>query len=99
MSPPQNTVKPQQLHSRQTVALLLDSTAKTLANKESAGILPRPIQTPMGPRYTQAHLDYLRGAGPWPADAPPPTKKATNNAPKRSRGRPRIAQQPKGARQ
>ncbi|MHB9042539.1 hypothetical protein [Acidithiobacillus sp.] len=71
-----------QLFSFNSTARLLDCSAKTLRNKVSAGLIPAPIQTSVGPRFTAGQIQVLITPPAPSLDAPP----------SRPRGRPRIAQ-------
>ena len=71
----------QSFFSFQSAARILDCSAKTLRNKVSAGLIPAPIQTAIGPRFTAGQIQAL---------ITPPAPSL--NAPSRPRGRPRIAQ-------
>ncbi|MGE4531626.1 MAG: hypothetical protein AB7C98_09930 [Acidithiobacillus sp.] len=79
--------RPLPFYSYKTLAKLLDCSEKTLRNQASAGKLPRPIQTIVGPRFTQEHLQNLIY----------PTKKSEQNPSIKKRGRPRIIQTQGGA--
>ena len=61
---------------------LFGSSPKTLRNKVSRGEFPPPIKTALGVRFTSEHLRYALDPDQF---APKPAK--------RSRGRPRIAEQ------
>ncbi|OFC61362.1 hypothetical protein BAE30_05175 [Acidithiobacillus caldus] len=75
---------PKQLYSYKSLAALLDCSPKAIRNKVSAGLFPAPVKTAFGPRFTQQHLDFVLS---YNQRAP-----AAAAAPKRPRGRPRIAQ-------
>jgi len=72
---------PHQLFTYSSLALLLDCSPKTLRNKVAAGLIPAPLPTVVGPRFTSAQIRAL-------IDPPLPTPQKA--APKRC-GRPRIA--------
>jgi hypothetical protein len=72
----------QSFFSFQSAARILDCSAKTLRNKVSAGLIPAPIQTAIGPRFTAGQIQLL---------ITPPAAPSLD-APSRPRGRPRIAQ-------
>ncbi|WP_291524797.1 hypothetical protein [Acidithiobacillus sp.] len=71
----------QSFFSFQSAARILDCSPKTLRNKVSAGKIPAPVQTSVGPRFTAEILQAIISP-PIPVVAPPA----------RPRGRPRIAQ-------
>lgn len=73
--------RPQQLCSYKTLARILDCSEKTLRNKVSAGKLPCPIQTIVGPRFPIEIVQSLLS----------PVKKHEQKQQIRPRGRPRIA--------
>jgi hypothetical protein len=73
---------PHRHYSYASAAHLLDCSQKTLRNKVSAGLIPPPILTAVGPRFSPAQIAALLH--------PPVTPTAPAPAPKR-RGRPRIA--------
>lgn len=73
---------PRQLYSYSTFAQLLDCSVKTLRNKVSSGLFPKPLQTAFGPRFTQSHLALVLTPRP---SAP------QSVAQKRGPGRPRLA--------
>jgi hypothetical protein len=77
---------PHKCYTYENAAQLLDCSPKTLRNKVSAGLIPAPVQTAVGPRFTAAQIRAL-------IDPPLPTPQKA--APKR-RGRPRIATQRDG---
>ena len=60
------------------LAAITGTHIKTIRNRVSAGLLPRPQKTVLGPRFSKAQIDLIT--------SPPP--------PKRGRGRPRIARPP-----
>lgn len=65
--------------SYDSAAQLLDCSPKTLRNKVTLGLLPAPLQTLVGPRFTGDQLAQIL----FPLEALP-------TAPRRGRGRPRI---------
>ena len=77
----------QQLFSFTSAAKLLDCSPQTLRNKVCLGLVPAPIQTEVGPRFTQDQLRQittLTPTKPIPADVVPPVRR-------RKVGRPRLA--------
>mgnify|MGYP001626181129 FL=1 len=70
----------QSFFSFQSAARILDCSPKTLRNKVSAGKIPAPIQTAVGPRFTADSLQAIIHP-PKPVVVPPA----------RPRGRPRIS--------
>jgi len=72
---------PHQCYTYASAAKILDCSAKALYNKVSAGLIPPPKKTAVGPRFTLAQLQAL---------IDPPLLTPQKAAPKR-RGRPRIA--------
>ena len=77
---PACTSDQQSFFSFQSAARILDCSPKTLRNKVSAGKIPAPIQTAVGPRFTADSLQAIIHP-PIPVVAPPA----------RPRGRPRIS--------
>ena len=79
---PACTSDQQSFFSFQSAARILDCSPKTLRNKVSAGQIPAPIKTAVGPRFTADSLqEIIHPPIPVPVVAPPA----------RPRGRPRIA--------
>jgi len=76
---------PHRFYTFASAAKILDCSPKTLRNKVSAGLIPPPLQTIVGPRFSAQQIADL--LFPPPIESIPPTL-----APKR-RGRPRIAAQ------
>ena len=76
---PACTSDQQSFFSFQSAARILDCSPKTLRNKVSAGKIPAPIQTAVGPRFTADSLQAIIHP-PIPVVVPPA----------RPRGRPRI---------
>jgi hypothetical protein len=70
--------QPQQLYSYASAAQILDCAVETLRNKACLGLIPRPLQTAVGPRFSDAQIRQMILAGTLP---PAP----------RPRGRPRLA--------
>ncbi len=90
-----NTAEPEpepdrhhRLYSFKSLAHLLDCAAKTLRNKVSSGAIPRPIPTISGPRFTSEQVGQILSG----------TTPDVVVAPKRGKGRPRIAASGKGVR-
>ena len=77
---PACTSDQQSFFSFQSAARILDCSPKTLRNKVSAGKIPAPIQTAVGPRFTADSLQAIIHP-PIPVVVPPA----------RPRGRPRIS--------
>ena len=77
---PACTSDQQSFFSFQSAARILDCSPKTLRNKVSAGKIPAPIQTAIGPRFTADSLQAIIHP-PIPVVVPPA----------RPRGRPRIS--------
>ena len=77
---PARPVAQQQLWSYRSFAQILDLAENTVRNRVSAGTLPPPLKTAVGPRFTPGHLEQILH----PAHR--------NAATPRGRGRPRIAQ-------
>jgi predicted DNA-binding transcriptional regulator AlpA len=75
------------LYSYKSVAQLLDCAVRTLYNKVDQGEFPKPVQTPVGVRFTDDQVRSVLG-GAWQAQKP---KEDIPQLPKRPRGRPRIA--------
>jgi len=78
--------RPLQLFSFTTAAQLFDCSPQTLRNKVCRGLIPAPLQTAVGPRFTQDQLRQittLTPTKPIPADVVPPVRR-------RKVGRPRI---------
>jgi len=76
---------PHRFYTFASAAQLLDCSPKTLRNKVSAGLIPAPVQTAVGPRFSAAQIAEL-------LSPPPPNPASPTSAPKRrGRGRPRIA--------
>jgi hypothetical protein len=73
--------EPPHLYTYNHVAQLLDCATKTIRNKVSAGIIPPPIKTEVGPRFTLAQVQALID----------PQLLPQQPSPNRKRGRPRIA--------
>ena len=74
-----------QLFSFSSAAAILDCSPQTLRNKVCLGLIPAPIQTVVGPRFTQDQLRQITSPKPKPADVAPPV------AVRRKVGRPRLA--------
>lgn len=74
-----------QLFSFRSAAVILDCSPQTLRNKVCLGLVPAPIQTAVGPRFTKDQLRQITTTPtkPIPADEVPPVR--------RKAGRPRIA--------
>lgn len=79
--------RPLQLFSFTTAAQIFDCSPQTLRNKVCLGLIPAPIQTAVGPRFTQDQLRQITTPPPKPipipADVVPPVR--------RNVGRPRLA--------
>lgn len=75
--------EPPRLYTYLSFSQIVDCNVKTLRNKVSCGLFPRPIETIFGPRFT---LEHLRAAL-----AAPRTQPHTDSPPRKKRGRPRIA--------
>lgn len=73
--------RPLPFYSYKTLAQLLDCSEKTLRNQVSAGKIPRPIQTIVGPRFPIEIVQSLLST----------VKKPEQKQTARPRGRPRIA--------
>lgn len=85
--PERAPLQPQQLFSFTSAAKLLDCSPQTLRNKSCLGLIDAPIQTAVGPRFTQDQLRQittLTPTKPIPADVVPPVRR-------RKAGRPRLA--------
>ena len=78
--------QPEQRYTYTQAAQLLACAPQTIRNKVALGLLPRPIETVVGPRFTASQLARIL--------APKPRPHAEK--PKRPRGRPRIALKFKG---
>ncbi len=78
---PEQKIAP--VYSYATVAKLGDVSAKTLQNKAASGLIPKPLKTPIGPRFTVEQVQQILGVLPLPPQPIP-------DVPRR-RGRPRIA--------
>jgi hypothetical protein len=83
------TYVPTQLFSYQSTAILFDCATQTIKNKVVLGTFPKPLQTPVGPRFTADQIQAVV-SGEW---QPPKSEKSPVSPPPRGRGRPRIAQQ------
>jgi hypothetical protein len=68
----------QQLYSYKSAAQLLDCAVETLRNKVCLGLIPHPLQTAVGPRFSSAQIRQMLAVSTLP---PAP----------RPRGRPRLA--------
>lgn len=77
------------LFSYQSTAILFDCATQTIKNKVVLGTFPKPLQTPVGPRFTVDQIQAVV-SGEW---QPPKSEKSPVSPPPRGRGRPRIAQQ------
>jgi predicted DNA-binding transcriptional regulator AlpA len=76
-----------QLYSYKSVAQLLDCAVRTLYNKVDQGEFPRPVQTPVGVRFTDEQVRAVL-SGAWKPQKP---KEDIRQPQTRPRGRPRIA--------
>lgn len=72
------------------LAIRWSCSPKTIANKVTLGLLPRPLQLPIGPRWPIALVEAIE-SGEWQ-----PSSKTSDAPPSRGRGRPRIAAQRAG---
>ncbi|SMH64161.1 protein of unknown function [Acidithiobacillus ferrivorans] len=81
---PERPLPQPQLFSFGSAAAILDCSPQTLRNKVCLGLIPAPIQTAVGPKFTQDQLRQITTPSTKPilADVPPVRRKA---------GRPRIA--------
>ena len=81
-----------QLFSFTTAAQLLDCSPQTLRNKVCRGLIPAPLQTAVGPRFTQDQLRQITTPPTKPIPIPIPIPPV----PRRKVGRPRLASAGKG---
>lgn len=83
-----NPLLDQQYHTYKNAAKKIDCSVQTLRNLVSAGKIPPPLKTAVGPRFSEQQLlDIIS----------PPAKKTEQKQQKRPRGRPRIAMAKGGA--
>ncbi len=78
---PDSELRISPVYSYATVAELGDISVKTLRNKVSSGLIPRPIKTPIGARFTAEQVLQILGYLPLPSQTVPKSRR---------RGRPRI---------
>jgi hypothetical protein len=78
------------LFSYQSTAILFDCATQTIKNKVVLGTFPKPLQTPVGPRFTAGQIQAVV-SGEW---QPPKSEESPVSPPPRGRGRPRLVQSP-----
>lgn len=74
-------IKKTRRYTYQSAAKILDCSPQTLYNKVSCGLIPSPIKTPVGPRFSIEIIDRIASG----------SYKNTKSSVNRRRGRPRLA--------